>query len=126
MALQQPCHTARADQRRTYCRKATAPKASGPMAKRPVIAPGSNINTTGASTAAPMKERKSVVKGKSVSVRVDLGGRRSIEKKKNDSLNVDLGCTRIIKYNTTYMVHKIYKNILHEYHLNKYIHNHNR
>src|SRR3546814_10945353 len=30
-------------------------------------------------------DRKSVVSGKSVSVRVDLGGRRSIKKKKKDS-----------------------------------------
>src|SRR3546814_12705478 len=33
--------------------------------------------------AIPMRDRKSVVWGKSVSVRVDLGGRRIIKKKKN-------------------------------------------
>src|SRR3546814_18145711 len=31
------------------------------------------------------RDRKRVVKGKSVSVRVDLGGRRIIQKKKNDN-----------------------------------------
>src|SRR3546814_14890821 len=34
-------------------------------------------------TARKRTDRKSVVKGKSVSVRVDLGGRRIIKKKKN-------------------------------------------
>src|SRR3546814_17152350 len=54
--------------------KATAPKASGPMAKRPVIAPGSNLNTTGASPA----DRKSLVQGTGETVSDDLGGRSSI------------------------------------------------
>src|SRR3546814_20833279 len=34
-----------------------------------------------------IEDRKSVVEGKSVSVRVDLGGRRSIKKKKHDDGN---------------------------------------
>src|SRR3546814_11440910 len=34
----------------------------------------------------PLADRKSVVEGKSVSVRVDLGGRRTIKKKKRTSL----------------------------------------
>src|SRR3546814_18912700 len=33
----------------------------------------------------PSEDRKSVVSGKSVSVRVNLGGRRIIKKKKNDA-----------------------------------------
>src|SRR3546814_20874968 len=32
----------------------------------------------------PSEDRKSVVSGKSVSVRVDIGGRRTIKKKKNE------------------------------------------
>src|SRR3546814_16759018 len=35
------------------------------------------------SSAGPCEDRKSVVEGKSVSVRVDLGGRRIIKKKNN-------------------------------------------
>src|SRR3546814_15943227 len=35
----------------------------------------------------PGQDRKSVVKGKSVSVRVDLGGRRIIKKKNTDKAN---------------------------------------
>src|SRR3546814_13094296 len=35
---------------------------------------------------APDLDRKSVVEGKSVSVRVDLGGRRIIKKKKNERI----------------------------------------
>src|SRR3546814_14718116 len=38
----------------------------------------------GTEVAAPVTDRKSVVKGKSVSVRVDLGGRRIIKKKKDE------------------------------------------
>src|SRR3546814_12748706 len=34
----------------------------------------------------PCRDRKSVVSGKSVSVRVDLGGRRIIQKKKSSSI----------------------------------------
>src|SRR3546814_17928199 len=40
---------------------------------------------TGAGRAAP--DRKSVVSGKSVSVRVDLGGRRVLKKKKSNTEN---------------------------------------
>src|SRR3546814_13789703 len=46
-------------------------------------------------------DRKSVVEGKSVSVRVDLGGRRIIKKKKGEKLHFDTQhisiyqCTRI-------------------------------
>src|SRR3546814_20240080 len=36
---------------------------------------------------AALEDRKSVVLGKSVSVRVDLGGRRSIKKKKTERYN---------------------------------------
>src|SRR3546814_20461790 len=48
----------------------------------------SGVTTTGAIEHAGFaciqpKDRKSVVSGKSVSVRVDLGGRRIIKKKKN-------------------------------------------
>src|SRR3546814_9458818 len=44
----------------------------------------SNTNIEAAPLSAPQKieDRKSVVKGKSVSVRVDHGGRRSIQKNK--------------------------------------------
>src|SRR3546814_19444509 len=40
------------------------------------------------------RDRKSVVEGKSVSVRVDLGGRRSIKKKKNISDKIYIEETR--------------------------------
>src|SRR3546814_11525036 len=36
----------------------------------------------------PPRDRKSVVEGKSVSVRVDIGGRRIIKKKKHIDINV--------------------------------------
>src|SRR3546814_12343661 len=39
--------------------------------------------STDSTPPATKEDRKSVVKGKSVSVRVDLGGRRFIKKKKN-------------------------------------------
>src|SRR3546814_16691828 len=39
--------------------------------------------TLGSWPALSIKDRKSVVEGKSVSVRVDLGGRRIIKKKQN-------------------------------------------
>src|SRR3546814_13411362 len=47
---------------------------------------------TGAARADPADrgDRKSVVEGKSVSVRVDLGGRRIINKKKNNRENCRL------------------------------------
>src|SRR3546814_18353151 len=47
----------------------------------PVNCPGQNYAATLGGTA--QIDRKSVVSGKSVSVRVDLGGRRIIKKKKN-------------------------------------------
>src|SRR3546814_14486713 len=40
------------------------------------------ITSTGSFEAIPEEDRKSVVEGTSVSVRVDLGGRRIIKKKK--------------------------------------------
>src|SRR3546814_11779611 len=39
-----------------------------------------------AGIAADVRDRKSVVSGKSVSVRVDLGGRRSFKKKNKDNV----------------------------------------
>src|SRR3546814_13281734 len=51
------------------------------------------------STRPATGDRKSVVKGKSVSVRVDLGGRRII-KKKNDSETHDI---TQLDHNTAYM-----------------------
>src|SRR3546814_15349220 len=36
----------------------------------------------------PLRDRKSVVEGKSVSVRVDLGGRRNLKKKKSQPLQL--------------------------------------
>src|SRR3546814_11930237 len=45
--------------------------------------PEGSCNMTGRST-----DRKSVVEGKSVSVRVDLGGRRIIKKKKSMEIHV--------------------------------------
>src|SRR3546814_19715985 len=54
-----------------------------------LFAPG--LRAGGRQVAIPVVEthadRKSVVEGKSVSVRVDLGGRRSIKKKTNKSNN---------------------------------------
>src|SRR3546814_3895777 len=47
-------------------------------AQRP---PGAGADRPGRAGADRRQERKSVVKGKSVSVRVDLGGRRIIKKK---------------------------------------------
>src|SRR3546814_15083805 len=38
---------------------------------------------------APQQDRKSVVEGKSVSIRVDLGGRRIIKKKKTKAIHTD-------------------------------------
>src|SRR3546814_16643633 len=46
-----------------------------------IIAHSTDMNGTIASTL-PVEDRKSVVSGKSVSVRVKLGGRRIIKKKK--------------------------------------------
>src|SRR3546814_14962256 len=42
-----------------------------------------------------MVDRKSVVSGKSVSVRVDLGGRRIIKKKKKSKHNTDIKYTKL-------------------------------
>src|SRR3546814_15105399 len=42
-------------------------------------------------------DRKSVVKGKSVSVRVDLGGRRIIKKKKHNTNKITKHITHILK-----------------------------
>src|SRR3546814_18392278 len=44
-------------------------------------------------------DRKSGVKGKSVSVRVDLGGRRIITKQHNDKR-----CTKLIAYRVRYVI----------------------
>src|SRR3546814_15617783 len=43
-----------------------------------------SIDTSAALALPGVKDRKSVVSGKSVSVRVDLGGRRIIKKKKDN------------------------------------------
>src|SRR3546814_21044068 len=47
-------------------------------------------------------DRKSVVSGKSVSVRVDLGGRRIIKKKKKDRTNVQKRVKAIKENKDTY------------------------
>src|SRR3546814_15154255 len=48
-------------------------------------------------TALSAPDRKSVVSGKSVSVRVDLGGRRIIKKKQSVTAIVDLNYTPILE-----------------------------
>src|SRR3546814_16541717 len=40
------------------------------------------------------RDRKSVVKGKSVSVRVDLGGSRHMKKKQDTSVSINIGIVR--------------------------------
>src|SRR3546814_10972498 len=54
---------------------------------------GGDARTADAATDQRERERKSVVEGKSVSVRVDIGGRRLIKKKKDITHN-----TRIYTY----------------------------
>src|SRR3546814_12923309 len=56
-----------------------------PARAEPRFGPGMTRSRTRLSRA----DRKSVVSGKSVSVRVDLGGRRIIQKKKEYSHNID-------------------------------------
>src|SRR3546814_19629793 len=50
---------------------------------------------------AQKKERKSAGKGKSVSVRVDLGGRRLIKKKNNKSLRINTRVPEQVTSQTT-------------------------
>src|SRR3546814_20676349 len=56
--------------------------------------------TRGADSFKIAEDRKSVVKGKSVSVRVDLGGRRIIKKKKNSvDIETVIRSNKEIKHN---------------------------
>src|SRR3546814_15669704 len=47
------------------------------------------LKRTCADSQRPTPDRKSVVEGKSVSVRVDLGGRRIIKKKKKENITTN-------------------------------------
>src|SRR3546814_17489347 len=72
----------REDQRQLPARRARHP--------RPSVAVHGGVRGDGAGDGPAVRtpaqlDRKSVVKGKSVSVRVDLGGRRIIKKKKKHS-----------------------------------------
>src|SRR3546814_14496285 len=60
------------------------------LALRPQVTTASVIACccAGSFAATKPRDRKSVVEGQSVSVRVDLGGRRIIKKKKPDQANV--------------------------------------
>src|SRR3546814_12912778 len=61
-------------------------------------AAGGQRRRTGGALAPALGDRKSVVEGKSVAVRVDLGGRRIIKKKKRDTRTAKSAKT---KYNKT-------------------------
>src|SRR3546814_13244523 len=78
-AMIQPSHVLRNDQTLiTSCTIRTGSSSAAAVA--------------GGSTNAAKGDRKSVVEGKSVSVRVDLGGRRIIKKKKNKNTNTVTTC----------------------------------
>src|SRR3546814_13734310 len=69
---------------------------------------GSHCIRTPATAFSSSTERKSVVEGKSVSVRVDLGGRRII-KKNITNLSTEILC---LLENPTYKNHALYKNLI--------------
>src|SRR3546814_18886240 len=78
--------TARADYEQA---QAEAAAAAAEARRAQVAAGAANVTRDGsgaivASTISGRVERTSVVKGKSVYVRVDLGGRRNIKKKRNN------------------------------------------
>src|SRR3546814_7537373 len=62
-------------------RQAAPPCAQGGAGGRGLRGVGGDDDRPGPSRRGPPVDRKSVVEGKSVSVRVDLGGRRIIKKK---------------------------------------------
>src|SRR3546814_13090659 len=62
---------------------------------------GGNPQALPESKGARHPDRKSVVSGKSVSVRVDLGGRRIIKKQKQDVKNTPITTTHHITYMMT-------------------------
>src|SRR3546814_14239470 len=58
--------------------------AGSPRAETFALLAGEGAGTAVSSIADKLGDRKSVVSGQSVSVRVDLGGRRSLKKKKKN------------------------------------------
>src|SRR3546814_20314653 len=75
------------------CSSDLGKRGNGGVRRRPETVTMRRFATSGGTAGVPSRrqgpdalereDRKSVVKGKSVSVRVDLGGRRIIKKKKN-------------------------------------------
>src|SRR3546814_20071735 len=89
-AVQDRGHGPRLDRRRRGgARGAVLGRSAGPAGRSRARTLNGAGGVAGTMAAPQQKDRKSVVEGKSVSVRVDLGGRRIIKKKKiEDKLSI--------------------------------------
>src|SRR3546814_11772293 len=85
---------------------ATLPAVSNPFTAGFVVADrwssavACSFTMNGLFGAGRVIDRKSVVSGKSVAVRVDLGGRRIIKKNKNNQITKELSRATQYKHNT--------------------------